>query len=194
LGATSEACREVEPTGAVAVRAEPLNACTLGFPSGIARLRYQAGDYSAAAHLLPGSSPPATPSPRTAAATPSCAVQSQVYVAVTKLVTKVGDGHLAWLAAYQVACAFLKLDRLDQAEHITLRTDENVLDDTPNGLSVQGALFLVGAVSPEAAATTPKPPNACAGPSTSPTPSAPTPTTDGQPSAPPTSPSIRSAE
>ena len=65
-------------------------------------------------------------------------VQSSVYVATAKLVTKVGDGELAWLtadraanaalhaesptlgaaAAYQVACAFLKNDRLEEAETI----------------------------------------------------------------------------
>ncbi|HEX2300446.1 MAG TPA: helix-turn-helix transcriptional regulator [Pseudonocardiaceae bacterium] len=131
--------------------------------------RYQAADYGAAARLLPGlitASDTLAADSRGDALLRASAVQSQVYVAAAKLVTKVGDGHLAWLAAdrattaalraeseslkamaaYQVACAFLKLDRLDQAEHIALRTAENSLDDTPTGLSVQGALFLIGAV------------------------------------------------
>ncbi|MGH3342698.1 MAG: helix-turn-helix domain-containing protein [Carbonactinosporaceae bacterium] len=78
-------------------------------------------------------------------------VQSQVYVVVAKLLTKVGDGHLAWIAAdravtaalrvdsrcqtamaaYQVACAFLKLDRVEQAERVAVTSAENVLDDSP---------------------------------------------------------------
>lgn len=93
-------------------------------------------------------------------------MQSQTYVAAAKLVTKVGDGQLAWIAAdravaaalrsespalqamaaYQVACAFLKLDRVDDAERVAVTTAENFLDDSPFGVSVQGALFLIGAV------------------------------------------------
>lgn len=131
--------------------------------------RYQAADYGAAARLLPGliavSDAIAAQSTGDELLRTS-RVQSQVYVAAAKLVTKVGDGQLAWLAAdraanaamraeseplkamaaYQVACAFLKLDQVDQAERIAINTAENFLDDSPLGLSVQGALFLVGAV------------------------------------------------
>jgi hypothetical protein len=89
-----------------------------------------------------------------------------VYVAVAKLVTKVGNAELAWLtadraanaalhaesatlgaaAAYQVACAFLKNDRLDDAETVALTTASNLRDDTPTGVSLRGALTLIAAV------------------------------------------------
>lgn len=131
--------------------------------------RYQAADYGAAARLLPGliaAGDTLTAQARGEALLRASTVQSQVYVAAAKLVTKVGDGQLAWLAAdrsagaamraeseplkamaaYQVTCAFLKMDRLDQAERIAISTAENFLDETPLGLSVQGALFLIGAV------------------------------------------------
>ncbi|NYH79669.1 MFS family permease [Actinopolyspora biskrensis] len=93
-------------------------------------------------------------------------VQNQVYIAAAKLVTKIGDGQLAWVAAdravtaamraeaptlgagaaYQVACAFLKLDQLDRAEHVAMTTAEQLDDDGPLGVSYQGALFLIGSV------------------------------------------------
>ena len=49
-------------------------------------------------------------------------------------------------AAYQVACAFLKNDRLDDAETIAFITAANLDDDSPAGLPVRGALTLVAAV------------------------------------------------
>jgi hypothetical protein len=87
-------------------------------------------------------------------------------VAAAKLLTKTGDGHLAWLAAdrastaavrlgspvleglaaYQVTTALLKLDRLDEAERVALASAENINEDSPIGLSAQGALFLIAAV------------------------------------------------
>lgn len=131
--------------------------------------RYQAADYGAAANILPGliaSADAAVEDTPTSAMRPALTVQSEVYVATAKLVTKVGDGQLAWIAAdraataairsespilqamaaYQVACAFLKSDRVEKAEHVAITTAENFLDDTPAGLSVQGALFLIGSV------------------------------------------------
>lgn len=131
--------------------------------------RYQAADYGAAARLLPRL---ITASDATTEESPASdlrralEVQSQTYVAAAKLVTKVGDGQLAWvaadravtaalrsespalqaMAAYQVACAFLKLDRVNDAERVAVTTAENILDDSPFGVSVQGALFLISAV------------------------------------------------
>lgn len=131
--------------------------------------RYQAADYGAAANILPRliTSTDAVVEESSPAELPTAlGVQAQAYVAAAKLVTKVGDGQLAWIAAdraataamraespilkamaaYQVACAFLKMDRIEQAEHIAVTTAENILDDSPEGISVQGALFLIGSV------------------------------------------------
>ncbi|CAM00472.1 transcriptional regulator with XRE-family HTH domain [Saccharopolyspora erythraea NRRL 2338] len=131
--------------------------------------RYQAADYAAAARILPGlitASDAVVSESGSADLRAALSVQSQAYVAAAKLVTKIGDGQLAWIAAdravtaamradsdilkamaaYQVACAFLKTDRIDQAEHVAITTAENFADDSPDGLSVQGALFLIGAV------------------------------------------------
>lgn len=131
--------------------------------------RYQAADYGAAASILPRlitSTDAVVEETGTAELRTALGVQAQAYVAAAKLVTKVGDGQLAWIAAdraataamraespilkamaaYQVACAFLKMDRIEQAEHIAVTTAENILDDSPDGISVQGALFLIGSV------------------------------------------------
>jgi hypothetical protein len=53
---------------------------------------------------------------------------------------------LKGLAAYQVTTALLKLDRLDEAERVALAAAENIDDDSPLGVSAQGALFLIAAV------------------------------------------------
>ena len=131
--------------------------------------RYQAAEYGPAAALLPGlitASDALVSGSAGEELQKGLAVQSHVYVAAAKLVTKVGDGQLAWIAAdravtaamradsdalkaaaaYQVACAFLKMDRVAEAEHIAIATAENYDDDSPLGISVQGALFLIGAV------------------------------------------------
>lgn len=131
--------------------------------------KYQAAEYGHAARLLPRL---ITASDAMVEETPAdglrraLGVQSQTYVAAAKLVTKVGDGQLAWIAAdravtaalradsaalramaaYQVACAFLKLDRVEDAERVAIRTAEIFDDDSPLGISVQGALFLIGSV------------------------------------------------
>lgn len=131
---------------------------------------YQAAEYGRAAHLLPrlltatdAFVEESSPAGRRRA----LATQSEVYVAAAKLVTKVGDGQLAWIAAdravtaalraesdshkamaaYQVACAFLKLDRIERAEQIAVAAAEEILDDSPLSLSVQGALFLIASVA-----------------------------------------------
>lgn len=79
------------------------------------------------------------------------AVQNDVYMAAAKLVTKVGGGQLAWIAAdraataaaraespnlrasaaYQLICAFLKLDRIDEAEQIAIGAAENIVVRNP---------------------------------------------------------------
>jgi len=132
-------------------------------------LRYQAADYRAAARILPAlitGVDTLVAKAQGAERQHALEVQSSVYVATAKLVTKVGDGELAWLtadraanaalraesptlgaaAAYQVACAFLKNDRLDEAETIALTTAANLRDDSPAGVSLRGALTLIGAV------------------------------------------------
>ena len=132
-------------------------------------LRYQGADYGAAARILPGlirSVDGHVATSRGEDRRRALELQSSVYVAAAKLVTKVGNSELAWLtadraagaamhaesptlgaaAAYQVACAFLKNDRLDDAETIALVTAGNLDDDSPLGLSVRGALTLIAAV------------------------------------------------
>ncbi|MEV4643661.1 MULTISPECIES: helix-turn-helix transcriptional regulator [Saccharopolyspora] len=131
--------------------------------------RYQAADYGAAASILPSlitTSDAMVAEAAPAARRRALEVQNHVYVAAAKLVTKTGDGQLAWIAAdravnaalqsdsatlgaaaaYQVACAFLKLDQVERAEQIAMTTAENFADDSPLGLSYQGALFLIGSV------------------------------------------------
>lgn len=132
-------------------------------------LRYQSADYGAATRILPSlitSVDGLVAESRGEERRRALELQSSVYVAAAKLVTKVGNAELAWLtadraagaalhaespalgaaAAYQVACAFLKNDRLDDAETIALITAENLNDDSPAGLSLRGALTLIAAV------------------------------------------------
>jgi len=132
-------------------------------------LRYQAADYGAATRILPSlitSVDAFVAESRGAERRHALELQSSVYVATAKLVTKVGNSELAWLtadraaaaalhaesptlgaaAAYQVACAFLKNDRLEDAETVALATAANLRDDTPTGVSLRGALSLIAAV------------------------------------------------
>ena len=132
-------------------------------------LRYQGADYGAATRILPSlirSVDGLVAESRGDERRRALELQSSVYVAAAKLVTKVGNAELAWLtadraagaalhaesptlgaaAAYQLACAFLKNDRLDEAENIALVTAANLDDDSPAGLSLRGALTLIAAV------------------------------------------------
>jgi transcriptional regulator with XRE-family HTH domain len=132
-------------------------------------LRYQSADYGAATRILPAlikSVDGLVAQSRGDERRRALELQSSVYVAAAKLVTKVGNSELAWLtadraataalhadsptlgasAAYQVACAFLKNDHLDDAENVALVTAANLEDDSPAGLSVRGALTLIAAV------------------------------------------------
>ena len=131
--------------------------------------RYQAADYGAATRILPALIPSTdalVAESQGGERQHALELQGSVYVAVAKLVTKVGNAELAWLtadraanaalhaesatlgaaAAYQVACAFLKNDRLDDAETVALTTASNLRDDTPTGVSLRGALTLIAAV------------------------------------------------
>ena len=132
-------------------------------------LRYQRADYTAASRILPSlikSVDGLVSASRGDERRRALELQSSVYVAAAKLVTKVGNGELAWLtadraataavhaespvlgaaAAYQVACAFLKNDRLDEAETVATVTAANLHDDSPTGISLRGALTLIAAV------------------------------------------------
>lgn len=92
------------------------------------------------------------------------------YVVGAKLLTKLGAPDLAMLAAdrsaaasmeagslsarglaaYQVACALLRADRTDDAEHLAVtmaaEVDRGARSDDPACVSVAGALWLIGAV------------------------------------------------
>lgn len=132
-------------------------------------LRYQSADYTAASRILPSlikSVDGLVSESRGDERRRALELQSSVYIAAAKLVTKVGNGELAWLtadraataamhaespalgaaAAYQVACAFLKNDRLDEAETVATVTAANLDDDSPTGISLRGALTLIAAV------------------------------------------------
>lgn len=123
-------------------------------------LRYQSADYSAATRILPSlikSVYGLVSESRGAERRRALELQSSVYGAAAKLVTKVGNGELAWLtadraasaalhtespalgaaAAYQVACAFLKNDRLEEAATIATVSAANLDDDSPAGPSLR---------------------------------------------------------
>lgn len=92
------------------------------------------------------------------------------YVAASKLLTKVGEAHLAWIsadraataalaadsvsaqaqAAYQVVCALLRADRTEEAERIAVTSAERVSptarEDRPDRVSLAGALWLISAI------------------------------------------------
>jgi transcriptional regulator with XRE-family HTH domain len=133
-----------------------------------AHTRYQEADYVAAARILTGLIPAAEAIAQGNTADPERALtlQHEVYLATAKLLTKTGDGYLAWiaadraalaairlnsparkgLAAYQVTCALLKVDRIEEAEHVALAAADAIEDDTPLAISAQGALVLIAAV------------------------------------------------
>lgn len=134
-----------------------------------AHTRYQSADYVAAARVvaqLLDTVDTAVRDARPDALERALSLQHNAYIVTAKLLTKVGDAHFAWLAAdravnaaarldapdlaalaaYQVTCALLELDRIDEAERIALTAAENIDDDTPLGISAQGALFLIAAV------------------------------------------------
>lgn len=97
-------------------------------------------------------------------------VRSSAYACAAKLLTKVGDADLAWiaadraataalaaetlpaeaLAAYQVGCALLRAGHGDRAEQVAAgaakRMMRHVRPDGPELLSLTGALWLLSAV------------------------------------------------
>lgn len=92
------------------------------------------------------------------------------YAATAKLLTKMGEAHLAWLAAdravhaamsagsttaqglaaYQVACALLRSERTEDAEHVAVAAAEQLMpaaaSDAPEAVSLAGANWLLAAV------------------------------------------------
>ena len=94
-----------------------------------------------------------------------------VYVASAKLLTKLGSGDLAAVAAdraamtagttdsfaaqgmaiYQVVCALLRADRTDEAESLAVTMAERLTprlrSDEPSLLSITGALWLIAAIT-----------------------------------------------
>ncbi|MGW1344255.1 helix-turn-helix domain-containing protein [Kribbella sp. NPDC002412] len=93
-----------------------------------------------------------------------------VYAAAAKLLTKVGEHQLGWLAAdrathaalaadskaaqgmaaYQVVCALLRTERLDDAERVAVRSAEGLMSltgsDAPDAVSLAGSLWLISSV------------------------------------------------
>jgi transcriptional regulator with XRE-family HTH domain len=93
-----------------------------------------------------------------------------VYAVSAKLLTKVGEAQLAWIAAdrathaalaadspagqgmatYQVACALLRSGRNEDAEHIAVRSAESLMSrarsDEPDLVSLAGSLWLLAAI------------------------------------------------
>lgn len=92
------------------------------------------------------------------------------YVVAAKLLTKVGEAHLAWItadraaaaavradsmqaqgqAAYQVVCALLRADQTDDAERIAVTSAERlaplVKSQEPELASVAGSLWLISGI------------------------------------------------
>ena len=131
--------------------------------------RYQAADYARAASLLPGlirGMDGLVVEGGGSIERAALVAQSSVYEVTAKLVTKVGDPQLAWLAAdrainaaqraedplrfaaaaYQVVCAFLERGQLAEAERIAVTTADTLVDSTPLGLSLRGALTLIASI------------------------------------------------
>ncbi|MET7666777.1 flavoprotein [Micromonospora luteifusca] len=135
---------------------------------------YQRTSYSSAARLLPEVLRDATELARAGSGLHRAAafkLLAAAYVAASKVACKVGDGEttrltadraatsarlaedqaLAAVAAYQAACALLRLpDRLDEAEHVAHASLEHLAlersSPRPDLLSAHGALLLLAAI------------------------------------------------
>ncbi len=133
---------------------------------------YQAAQYDDVIALLPGvlSAVESFPGRQNGLRRESLLAYVSAYVAAAKLVTKLGAGDLAILAAdraanaavdaqslaargmagYQVTCALLRSDQLDDAERLAVRLAEDLTgsarSDEPALVSVAGALWLIAAV------------------------------------------------
>ena len=133
---------------------------------------YQAARYDDVIGMLPGvlSAVEGFPSRRNGLQRESLLAYVSAYVVAAKLVTKLGAGDLAILAAdraanaavdagslsargmagYQVVCALLRSDQLDDAERLAVELAEELTgstrSDEPSLVSVVGALWLIAAV------------------------------------------------
>jgi len=133
---------------------------------------YQAALYDDVISLLPGvlSAVDSLPSRRNGPRRESLLTYVSAYVVAAKLVTKLGAGDLAILAAdraanaaedaesllargmagYQVTCALLRSDEPEDAERVAVALAEELTrsarSDEPSLVSVAGALWLIAAV------------------------------------------------
>ena len=133
---------------------------------------YQAARYDDVIGMLPGvlSAVERFPGRRNGLRRESLLTSVSAYVAAAKLVTKLGAGDLAILAAdraanaavdaeslsargmagYQVACALLRSDQLDDAERVAVELAGTLTGSARSGepflLSVAGSLWLIAAV------------------------------------------------
>lgn len=133
---------------------------------------YQAADYSGVVHALPALIADADRlhARRAGNDREAALVYVEAYLLAAKLVTKLGDGELATVAAdrsvnvavvtgshvavclamYQAAAALLRGDRVADAERIVIamadRSDLDLRSDDPGLVSAVGALWLLGAV------------------------------------------------
>jgi transcriptional regulator with XRE-family HTH domain len=133
---------------------------------------YQAARYDEVIGMLPGVllTVEGFPGRRNGQRRESLLAYVSAYVAAAKLVTKLGAGDLAILAAdraanaavdaeslsargmagYQVACALLRSDQLDDAERLAVQLAEELSRETrsdePSLVSAAGALWLIAAI------------------------------------------------
>jgi transcriptional regulator with XRE-family HTH domain len=133
---------------------------------------YQAARYDNVIGMLPGvlSAVESFPGRQNALRRESLLAYVSAYVVAAKLVTKLGAGDLAILAAdraanaaadagslaargmagYQVACALLRADQPEDAERVAVTLAEELVSsarsDDPSVVSVAGALWLIAAV------------------------------------------------
>jgi len=133
---------------------------------------YQAARYDDVIGILPGllEAVESFPGLRNDMRRESLLAYVSAYVVAAKLVTKLGADDLAILAAdratnaavdaesllargmagYQVACALLRADQLDDAERVAVELGEELTggarSDDPSLVSVAGALWLIGAI------------------------------------------------
>src|SRR6266545_1565115 len=129
---------------------------------------YQSARYAQTARMLPAVL--AGVDAYQDASRPVQVARSSAYAVAAKLLTKVGDADLAWvaadraataalaaeslpaegLAAYQVTCALLRAGHGDRAEQVAVGAAERLMrrvgEDNPELLSLTGALWLIAAV------------------------------------------------
>jgi hypothetical protein len=133
---------------------------------------YQAAKYQSATAMLPGliQAADAYDGYQGRDGRETHLARCSVYSAAAKLLTKVGEHQLGWLAAdrathaamaaesktaqgmaaYQVVCALLRSQRTDDAERIAVRSAEGLMSatgsDAPDAVSLAGSLWLISSV------------------------------------------------